>query len=117
MDNSVKTFKEFSSNKDTKLIKDFYKAIENCLSGEMADPEWGNGDGIEVKAELEDSELYCVVKGHEDTREQIKEIFVIYHAHSAADVLFAITDDYIYIPFEDVVNLEELTEKLLEIYK
>lgn len=112
---TVKNFKEFSNgNTSNKLLKDFYDAIDWCLYKNYADIELGD-DGPVTEVEVEDDELYCVVKGYEDERDLIKKIMVMFHSYAAADVFF-ITDSG-NIPFEKVVNLQELTNRMFEVYK
>ena len=113
MDN-VKNFRDFSNGKNAQLMKNFYEALDWCLYKNYADFELED-DGPVTEVEVEDDELYCVVKGYEDERDLIERIMVRFHSYAAADVLFeTATDAY---PVEDIANLEELTGRMKELYE
>ena len=112
---NVKKFKDFSHGKDMQLMRKFYDALDWCLYKKYADFELEE-EGPTTSVEVEDDELYCVVKGYKEDRALITEIRVQYHSYQAADVLLSI-DGGLLIPIENIMNLEELTEKMLEVYK
>ena len=109
---NVKNFREFSNGENANLMKKFYEAIDWCIYKKYADFELED-DGPVTDLEVEDDELYCVIKGDEDERYLIEKIMVRFHSYAAADVLFeTATDVY---PVEDIRNLEELTERMMEL--
>ena len=110
---NVKNFREFSNGENTNLMKKFYEAIDWCIYKKYADFELED-DGPVTDLEVEDDELYCVIKGNEDERFLIENIQVRFHSYSAATILFGTTTDT--YPVEDIINLEELTERMMELY-
>lgn len=114
MDN-VKKFGEFSNgnNSNNELMMKFYDAIDWCLYKNNADFELED-DGPVTQVEVENDELYCAVKGYENEKVLIERIMVRFHSYSAANILFTTDNDI--IPVEDVVNLQELTERMMEVY-
>ena len=110
---NVKNFREFSNGEKENLMKKFYEAIDWCIYKNYADFELED-DGPVTDMDVEDDELYCVIKGDEDERFLIEKIEVRFHSYAAATILFE-TATEVY-PVEDIMNLEELTERMMELY-
>lgn len=114
---TVKNFKEFSNgNTSNKLLKDLYDAVDEMVYNNRSVLDFEH-DGMGVITNIDfdqyEEELYCTIKNHEDKGPQeVKRINVQYNLTEPGSVLFAIGEDEILIPVEDVVIDQELIDNI-----